>query len=171
MCIRDRYGGIIFYIANPPVDLDGDGSLDDGLVCATSDVARHDWGCGYNTSLATSIGDGKSNTTSILNTCPSVTTAASLCDQYSVTISGITYNDWFLPSKDELTKMNENVGPAAASPNTNIANFGANLNYDYWTSSGVSNTNAWSMYLNTLQWQNTSKNDAKNIRAVRAFKR
>ena len=32
-----RDGGIVFYIASPPVDLDGDGDLDTGLVCAIQD--------------------------------------------------------------------------------------------------------------------------------------
>ena len=32
-----RDGGIVFYIASTPVDLDGDGDLDTGLVCAIQD--------------------------------------------------------------------------------------------------------------------------------------
>ena len=44
-----NYGGIIFYLADPPVDLDGDGILDDGLVCANSDLQRIPWSCHQNT--------------------------------------------------------------------------------------------------------------------------
>ena len=36
-----RDGGIVFYIAPTPTDLDGDGDLDTGLVCAEEDLNPH----------------------------------------------------------------------------------------------------------------------------------
>jgi len=33
------------YIAPSPIDLDGDGLLDTGLVCALSDYGNVSWGC------------------------------------------------------------------------------------------------------------------------------
>ncbi|MFA7109732.1 MAG: hypothetical protein WC162_11375, partial [Sphaerochaetaceae bacterium] len=35
--------------------------------------------------------------------------AAKVCAEYSVDIDGITYDDWFLPSKEELNCMYGNL--------------------------------------------------------------
>ena len=31
--------------------------------------------------------------------------AAKVCDDYAIIVGGVTYDDWFLPSKDELYKL------------------------------------------------------------------
>jgi len=61
-----RDGGIVFYIASPPVDLDGDGDLDTGLVCAIQDQSSSiQWIIGGSTQTTTnggtlaSIGQGQ----------------------------------------------------------------------------------------------------------------
>ena len=124
-------GGIIFYI---------DASGQHGLIAATSDQGQTSyWGC-YGTTMGTStaIGDGQSNTTAILNGCSSFTSpvdgfppeAALLCSNYSVSDNGILYDDWFLPSKDELNLMWENIGKG--SPLGNVGNF---ADFSYFSSS------------------------------------
>jgi hypothetical protein len=96
-----RDGGVVFYVAPTPTDLDGDGTLDQGLVCAVDDQSSNaEWGCyltGISGADGTAIGSGAANTSDILADCLQPGIAAELCDDYSA--GG--YSDWFLPSKDE----------------------------------------------------------------------
>lgn len=48
---------------------------------------------------------GEFNTQSILNTTSAPTTAAKLCNDFSVTVNSILYNDWYLPSTEEMTAI------------------------------------------------------------------
>jgi Concanavalin A-like lectin/glucanases superfamily len=59
------------------------------------------------------LGSGLTNTNTIYNTIGSSATAVNLCLNYSVTVNGISYSDWYLPSIDEFKKMGE---AAFASP-------------------------------------------------------
>ena len=110
-----RDGGIVFYIASTPVDLDGDGDLDTGLVCAIQDQSSSiKWILGGNTqttengSTSASIGQGQTNTTAMMSQVGYTGGAAKVCNDYTITVNGIIYNDWFLPSKDELNQMYTN---------------------------------------------------------------
>lgn len=87
-------GGYVFYL-NP--DKSG------GFVFAPSDVSENTfpWGC-KNLKLpvlGVKVGDGMKNTQTILSLCAETNIAAKICDLY---VSG-GYDDWFLPSKDELS--------------------------------------------------------------------
>ncbi|MCX6278189.1 MAG: hypothetical protein NT004_08835 [Bacteroidetes bacterium] len=88
-------GGRIFYL---------DGSGQHGLVCATSDQSINaEWGC-FGTSItgtSSAFGMGQANTTAIVNGCSTAGIAARICDD--LVLNG--YNDWFLPSLDELYQM------------------------------------------------------------------
>jgi hypothetical protein len=59
------------------------------------------------TATATAIGWGYRNTRAIIlqGNTDTATSAAALADSYSVTVSGVVYDDWFLPSADELNQM------------------------------------------------------------------
>jgi hypothetical protein len=90
-------GGYIFYI---------DGTGQHGLVCASWPVSTSTrWRPGTSIltgASGTAVGTGQSNTTKIVNAQGAGSYAASLCNDYIATIEGVTYDDWFLPSIDEL---------------------------------------------------------------------
>jgi hypothetical protein len=141
-------GGIIFYI---------DGTGQHGLISATSDQSTGaEWGCGWTAiSTSTSIGSGQTNTTNIVNGCSTAGIAARICDD--LVLNG--YNDWFLPSRDELTQMcvqKAVVGGFTTNP--------------YWSSSGAPNASyAYNLYFqNCSQWI-YAKSNLYFVRAVRAF--
>ncbi len=93
-------GGYLFYVCDPPEDLNGDGVLDQGLVAAPFDLANASWGCSsvfMNTSYD-GIGDGISNTEAIVTNCSEPSIAARLCDDLE--LNG--YTDWHLPSLQEI---------------------------------------------------------------------
>ncbi len=138
-------GGVVFYIAPTPTDLDGDGILDRGLVCALNDEPTLlSWGCSGtdlpsvpNVTSASDpgaqIGDGMSNTNGILNDCPDAP-AALACRSLGL--------DWFLPSINELKELYINrvaINVAA------VANGGSPLlnlpSSYYWTSTEGDNGN------------------------------
>jgi hypothetical protein len=147
--IGDYYeGGIVFY-------LDGNGG---GLVCAESDQSSGQWGC-YGTSISgtsTGIGTGAANTAAIVAGCSESGIAARICN--NLVLNG--YSDWFLPSKDELNLMYQNL---------KLAGIGGFADDDYWSSSEGSSSYAWiRSFIDGYQYSNY-KDDGSRVRAVRAF--
>jgi hypothetical protein len=59
------------------------------------------------TATATAIGWGYRNTRAIIlqGNTNTGTSAAALADSHTVTVSGVVYDDWYLPSQDELNQM------------------------------------------------------------------
>jgi hypothetical protein len=59
------------------------------------------------TATATAIGWGYRNTRAIIlqGNTNTATSAAALADSHSVTVSGVVYDDWYLPSSGELNQM------------------------------------------------------------------
>ena len=175
-----RDGGIVFYIANEPTDLDGDGDLDTGLVCAIVDQGSIiEWIQGGNTQTTTnggtsvSIGFGQTNTTAMMSQVGYTGGAATVCDEYTTTVNGITYSDWFLPSKDELNQMYVNrevINTAATADGVEGAVFSYANRY-YWSSTEASSNDAWCQYFfNITNSQNQPEKDFyHHVRAVRAF--
>ena len=156
--IGDNYqGGIIFY-------LNGNGG---GLLVAPTDQSSGEWGC-YGTAIpgadGIAIGAGAQNTIDIEAGCTTTGIAADICA--NLTLGG--YNDWFLPSKDELNEMYVNK---AAINTTAIANGGSafvNFNW-YWSSTEDDNVNAWKQDFGGGYWVLNGKNNSGSVRAVRAF--
>jgi hypothetical protein len=165
--IRD--GGIIFYVAPTPIDLDGDGTLDTGLVCALSDQASFSqWGCtGIDlpsvpnvtsgpSGLGAELGDGMSNTDAILNDCPTAPAALA---------ARSLGNEWFLPSMKELSEiyLNKNLLELLT---------GNSLNSLYWSSTESNNSDAWGQNLgggNQFTINKDYTTQSFSVRAVRAF--
>ncbi|MDR1788732.1 MAG: DUF1566 domain-containing protein, partial [Treponema sp.] len=85
--------------------------------------------------------------------------AARACADYSVT-NGTTYDDWFLPSKDELNLMYTNL---------QAQGLGGFSNTYYWSSSESSSNNALGHYFDYGLQYGTAKINARSVRAVRAF--
>jgi hypothetical protein len=58
-------------------------------------------GISISDATSTAIGAGQANTTAIVNGCTESGTAARICDD--LVLGG--FNDWYLPSKDELNLL------------------------------------------------------------------
>jgi len=148
-------GGLIFYVK--------EGGYSGGwmyLEAAPSDQsASAEWGC-YETSISgadgTAVGTGEQNTIDIEAGCVAAGTAADICANLS--LGG--YDDWFLPSKDELNQMYVNL---------HLQGVGGFAIGAYWSSSEYSASSAWFQSFNAGDQFNGSKDTPIHVRAVRAF--
>jgi hypothetical protein len=139
-------GGYVFHL---------DETGDHGLVCATEVIGSAPWGCS-NISIQTeaAVGTGSTNTATIIANCSEEGIAARLCN--SSEHNG--YDDWFLPSIDELLLMYTNL---------QLESIGL-----YWSSTeykeGDDASRAYFIFLqgNTF-YQN--KSNTYNILAIRTF--
>jgi len=156
-----KAGGVVFYIAPEPTDLDGDGDLDSGLVCAFSDYESPvEWGC-YGKDLPSvpntievpgatqrdppvlagagfKIGDGMNNTNAILlpkdcPTSPAALAARSLGPE------------WFLPSLNEFYSILDALPTLESVPG--FSSFTKEYIY-YWSSTEYDSNRAWVVPLN-----------------------
>jgi len=144
-------GGLIFYL---------DTITGTGLVAAPSDQSTGaEWGC-FGTTISgadgTAIGTGAQNTIDIEAGCTTAGTAADICANLVLN----SYSDWFLPSKDELSAMYNNLY------NNGLGGF--TIFYG-WSSSENSNYDAWLHNFNYGIQSYHDKNNAYCVRAVRAF--
>ena len=113
----------------------------------------------------TAIGTGQANTTAIAAVCSSG--AAKDADTYSVTYSGNTYSDWFLPSQAELYQGY--VQRAYLNPQTlTQLHGGSGTTSSYWSSSEYSATQAIPVAANG-GGDNYGKIYGFNVRPVRMF--
>lgn len=144
-------GGTVFYVN------EAGGGLE---VAPTDQGTNVYWGC-TGTSIAgannTEIGYGAINTLTIITNCSESNCAAKICDEYS--LNG--YDDWYLPSLDELALIYLN----AYSVDKGNLNSGF-----YWSSTEQNNEKAWSILFGTGSKVDNYKNysDA-NVRPVRTF--
>jgi hypothetical protein len=167
-------GGVVFYIAPSPIDLDSDGIIDTGLVFSMYNITLKNWGCYSNdlpslnnlffdndnpeiipSGLGAEIGDGMNNTNAILNDCPDAPAAfaaRSLGDK------------WFLPSAKELNLIFTNV-----SFPINISGVDTFDNSEYWSSSEIDLNLSISFNFGAGFPGYSPKNSSYYIRAVRAF--
>ena len=172
IAIGDIYqGGIIFYILEED-DYGYKVGEVHGLIAAKEDqtttagaewgtAGSAEWGC-YETEISEAkgivIGTGAQNTLDILAGCSEEGIAAKLCADYKVTINGATYDDWFLPSKDELNLLyiqRDVVGGFS--------------DFSYYSSTQDNHISAWyHNFIDGIQGK-VLKRIKRRVRAVRAF--
>lgn len=158
-------GGYIFY---------DKGSYSDGwrymeAAPASYEFTNKVWG-GSGTTVGgtgTAIGTGKLNTEKIVlrfgNAEPyenKTDYAAKLCFDLVVTKDGVAYDDWFLPSKDELNQMYRNLYKKG------IGGFSVN---NYWSSSEGYASSAWNQDFSSGDQGNYYRRHCYRVRPVRAF--
>lgn len=88
--------------------------------------------------------------------------AAKLCSDL---VSG-GYDDWFLPSKDELNAIWENLVDEGNGGNSGVGGFSLD---HYWSSSDYTEFAAWVQNFNDGQQGLLDKDFINRVRAVRAF--
>jgi hypothetical protein len=149
-------GGIVFYVYD---------NGQHGLIAAISDqntAIRWDAGTVTNSmAYSDGVGAGKANTTIIIANQgygDGVTYAARICNEYSVTVGGVIYSDWYLPSKYELNLLYQQKTVVGAN------------SISYWSSTEFSlNTAAWAQWFETGLQDGWGKLYASSVRAIRAF--
>jgi len=170
LAIGDFYqGGVIFHLF-----ADGETGYvageTHGLIAAVADQSSDiRWDNGPDEPVTTgatgtAIGTGSANTDAIINEQgPTETSyAAGLARAYD----GGGYDDWFLPSKDELNKMYQNIGQGNTLGLGNVGDFANNY---YWSSTEFDNNDAWDQNFDNGNQDITNKGYPYYVRAVRAF--
>jgi len=127
----------------------------------------------------TEIGWGYRNTRAIVAQGNNATSASAVADSHTVTVSGVVYDDWFLPSKDELNQMckwarNQAwVSDATDCNSTGSLNSGPGASgftaYYYWSSSESANSLARMQNFADGAPLSTYKYNMVSIRPIRAF--
>jgi hypothetical protein len=150
-------GGIVFYVYD---------NGEHGLISSTTDQDPGiEW---YNTTrrYTNTTGDGVAaglmNTILIIalqtNDNPMGIFAAKICADYAITFNGVTYGDWYLPSKHELYLL--------FLKKDLIGGFNSDC---YWSSTEFSSISAWGQsFINSSQY-NLNKSLKFGVRAIRAF--
>jgi len=160
------HGGIVFWV---------DDTGQHGLVCVKQDQTSIRWYAGTegNTQAkGDGIYAGKANTAIIIAAQVAIGDdgglyAARICNELQIMEGGITYGDWYLPSKFGLNQMYIN---RVIINDTATANGGAafSLN-EYWSSTEGDLGNAWRQNFSSGNQGNWGKGFAHYVRAVRAF--
>jgi len=162
LVVGDSYGGgKVAYILQS-VDPGYNASEQHGLIAATEDQSSDvgiQWCNGFKVTGATgatgtAIGTGQDNTTTIVSVQGVGSYAAQLCEDL---IEG-GYDDWFLPSKDELDKLWIN--------RLAIGSFADDY---YWSSSEANASIAWYQDFRDGFQGSNGKLSTYRVRAVRYF--
>lgn len=146
------------------------------IEVAPTDLTNEEWGCmssNIPNSPFNQIGSGQQNTYSILNyhnglvnyytnpiICSTLNNGTLASKSAKNTIINDT-KDWFLPSKDELLEIYNNLSPL------NLGNF---ENANYWTSTEANTTQAKTVNLQTGTSSDVNKNSLQTkTRVIRYF--
>ena len=167
-------GGIVFYI---------DSTGQHGLVAAMENLTEgatdpwgwglngYEWGC-YGESVdaadGISIGTGYQNTMDIVNQGCATENGGINAAQAALDAEINGYNDWYLPSKDELLEMYNTIGNG--DPEGNIGGF-IEDGWPCWSSSKYIDdyAYAWTVYFGNGYAYPDGKYAASRVRVIRAF--
>lgn len=148
-------GGRVSYILQPG-DPGYDPNVQHGLIATTTDVAWGTWGCSgvaIPGADATAIGSGRQNTLDMI---------AAGCSNAAQLVNGVTingYNDWYLPSKDEIATLYS----------SGIGLWGSFAGNYYQTSSENSAAYPWGYHVPSNFFARPFKWQSLPIRAFRSF--
>ena len=132
---------------------------------------------------ATAIGSGYQNTKAMFDVGNDNTavSAGALAYAYTVTVSGVVYDDWYLPSKDELNQMCKwqrgitggdltTLTTVCTEGNLNSGTGAAGFTDDfYWSSSEFGESSAWYPHFTNGTQRTIAKTNTFDVRPVRAF--
>jgi hypothetical protein len=132
------------------------------------------------TATATGIGWGYRNTRAIVaqGNSNSSYSVSPIADSYTVTVSGVAYDDWYLPSKDELNQMCKWQRGVAWTSDATVCT-GGTLNSGpgasgfvatwYWSSSEYSSNLAFAQVFGDGTQPSMYKYNYLSIRPIRSF--
>ena len=171
-------GGKIFYVASTFFTQVGA----TGSMCTTNckylEAAPNTWGVGGSSDPTktwatgsnqtavvtgadgTAIGTGYKNSLDIVAQTGNLadSSAAVLAWSYNSILLGVNYEDWFLPSKDELNQLN-----------LQRITVGGFVNNSYWSSSEANANSAWYQAFDGVTQIDAPKTNPLYVRPVRAF--
>lgn len=149
---KEYQGGIIFYM---------DETVEHGLIAAMGDLGNFPFSpcANINVGNQNAIGTGNQNSLEIVSAC-SQTTAASEALAYESN----GYEDWYLPSYDELSEMYNVIGRGSL-----LGNIGGFVHNWYWSSSWFDGTAHNINFSNGSVNYNVTEGFAFPIRAIRSF--
>jgi hypothetical protein len=157
--IGESYGaGIVFYVYD-----NGQHGLIAAVVDQSTGIQWYNGTYKYTGTTGDGIGSGAMNTSIIVATQMADNQggnfAAKVCADYSVTVNGVTYGDWYLPSKYELNLLYAQKAAVGGFAN------------DYYMSSTEYNDNyEWvESFSSGNQTAGGNKSASYYVRAVRAF--
>lgn len=161
-------GGIVFWV---------DETGQHGLVCAKEDQSDSTrWYAGTTCDThakGTGPYSGEMNTMLIIATQSAIgddgdTYAARICNELEITEGGITYGDWYLPSRGEAVLMQQNRAVINATAMANGGTAFEPLAY-YWSSSEYSSTTVFILVLSSTNMYTSLKTTTSlSVRAIRA---
>ncbi len=145
------------YLEAAPTDLSGTYifghfMLDNGIFIGADPATSQSIGEGENNtlSLVAQMGDSARLTINMYNNETTSSYAAKVCDDL---VSG-GYDDWFLPSRDELIQLNEVSA----------------LSGEYWSSTDYSADGAFILDVDAGHYDTSLRAEKCKVRAVRAFR-
>ena len=159
-------GGIVFYV---------DETGEHGLVAALEDLGIFEWGCygidvnmtGYG--YSNTLGTGYQNTLDIVSQGCETENGGVTAAQASLDAEISGYNDWYLPSIDELNEMYSTIGLGGIYGN--IGGYEINDSPFYWSSSADYIYSAYTVYFidGFSSTNNGNRSNTNWVRVIRAF--